>query len=56
MKYFILENNIIHETIDYSKMKNDDLKNELKKLGISYPKNAKKSELIDLLKKDVGNK
>ena len=41
----------INTSIDYSKFKNDDLKNELKKRGISYPKNAKKNEMIDLLTK-----
>jgi hypothetical protein len=41
---------------DFSKMKNDDLKDELKRRGISYSKNAKKSELIDLLQNGVGNK
>jgi hypothetical protein len=36
----------------------DDLKSELKKRGISYPKNAKKNDLIDLLasKKQAENK
>jgi hypothetical protein len=37
-------------------LKVDDLKNELKKRNISYPKNARKNELVDLLLKKDENK
>ena len=37
-------------------MKVDDLKNELKKKNLTYPKNARKSDLIDLLLKKDENK
>lgn len=36
-------------TKDYSKYKVDDLKSELKKRGISFSKNARKNDLLDLL-------
>ena len=46
-----------NDNTDYSKFRNDDLKNELKKRNINYSKTAKKNELIDLLtKSDVENK
>ncbi len=38
---------------DYSKLKVDDLKHELTKLSVAIPKNAKKSDLIELLKHKV---
>ena len=35
---------------DWTKLKVDDLKAELSKSDITFPKNAKKNELVDLLK------
>jgi hypothetical protein len=35
----------------YNKLKVDELKNELKKRNINFPKNARKNELIELLTK-----
>lgn len=47
----------IEQSNDYSKLKVDEIKNELKKKGISFSKNLKKNELIELLSKsDEGNK
>ena len=37
------------ENQDFSRLRVDDLKDELKKRGISYSRNAKKSELVELL-------
>lgn len=47
-KFFII---LIGET-DYNKLKVDELKSELKKKNINFPKNARKNELIELLNKN----
>lgn len=37
----------------YNKLKVDELKGELKKKNINFPKNARKNELIELLVKNI---
>jgi lambda repressor-like predicted transcriptional regulator len=42
---------LLDNDTDYNKWKVDDLKAELKKQGISFSKNARKTDLVDLLSK-----
>ena len=48
-----LKFNILLDESFYNKLKVDELKSELKKKNINFPKNARKNELIELLVKNI---